>query len=109
MMTEERKTQLTEIIEREQFLIAYSILKREQMIVNIKKEITDARRTMIAKPEYKDGIEAQIKQHEQMVDQIKFEIQNKKDSIAELHVMLDDDFLAEIEKLINPTSDVKVN
>jgi len=108
-MTEERKTQLTEIIEREQFLIAYTILKREQMIVNIKKEITDARRTMIAKPEYKDGIEAQIKQHEQMVDQIKFEIQNKKDSIAELHVMLDDDFLAEIEKLINPTSDVKVN
>ena len=108
-MTEERKTQLTEIIEREQFLIAYTILKREQMIVNIKKEITDARRTMIAKPEYKDGIEAQIKQHEQMVDQIRFEIQNKKDSIAELHVMLDDDFLAEIEKLINPISDVKVN
>jgi len=108
-MTEERKEELIFITKREQWLIAYSILKREQMIVNIKKEITDARRTMIAKPEYKDGIEAQIKQHEQMVDQIKFEIQNKKDSIAEFHVMLDDDFLAEIEKLINPTSDVKVN
>lgn len=108
-MTEERQKLLADTIRREQVLLAYSILKREQIIVNIKKEITDARRTIIAKPEFKEGIEAQIKQHEQLLANINFEIQNKKDSIAELHVMLDPEFLVEIEKLINPTSDVKVN
>lgn len=107
MITEIAKGKLLETIYREQVLIAFSILKREKMIETVEQEIVFARRTAIAKPDFKEGIDKQITIHEQMIADMKMDIETKKESIAELHKMNAPEYLERISELIKPKAVTK--
>lgn len=96
------REKLHDTILREQFMLAYTIKKREIMLKVMEKEIVEARQAIIANPNLKEDIEKQIAMHKQLMEQTRMEIENKKDSIFELHGMMSPKFFEEILELITP-------